>query len=183
MIQKPQWLDGLSRLFVEAAAPCQAADRGPAFPIFHLWTQPLTEKTDLRSGFTGLLIWSPQLCTQINGSVYFLLSEVEQGCGRAEMKQRGLMRSFTSTPFIPLQRRPPPALTFTPAVSPIPSTMPPRSSLCCLFRFITRLPVPLVGSPAHVAEQRGQRSAEESDASFLNEVTPTLVELTWGQAR
>lgn len=102
-----------SVLIVKAVALCQTVDWGPAFPISHLWTRRSRNNADPRSGFTGLLVCSPQFCTQINGSVYFLLSEVEQGCCRAEMKHRGLMHSFNSTLFISLHS-PPLSPTHTP---------------------------------------------------------------------
>lgn len=121
MILKPWRLNGMPWLFVEAAARCQTADWGAAFPIPHLWTQLSREKTDLRPGFTGLLICSPQVRTQIYGSVYFLPSEVERGCSRAGMKQRGLMCSLTSAPVIPLHM--PSPLTLTPAISLIPLSL------------------------------------------------------------
>lgn len=75
-------------LSVEAALPRDTAD--PADQVFQSATSELgrsREKTDPASGFTGLLIWSLQCCAQVNGSVYFLLFEDEQGCSRSEMKR------------------------------------------------------------------------------------------------
>lgn len=134
------------------------------------WAQPFREKTDLGSGFTGLLIWSLQFCTQINGSAYFLLSEVEQVCSHAEMKQRGLMRSFTSTLFIPLQRIYPFFPDFHPPHSfSIPSTILsvfPPPSRHCLFRFITRVSLPLVSSWALSQSRGGSDLPERTTPHF-----------------
>ena len=168
MILKPWRLNKMPWLFVEAAARCQTADWRAAFPIPHLWTQLSREKTDLRPRFTGLLICSPQVHTQIYGSVYFLPSEVERGCSRAGMKQRGLMCSLTSAPVIPLHMPSPLTLTLpSPSfLSPFCFPLPPLSSLRCLFRFITCLPLPLVSSRALSPSRGGSNLPERATLRF-----------------
>ena len=162
------------------------------------------KNTELGSGFTGLLIWAPQFCTQINGSVSFVLSEVERGCSRAAMKQGGLIVAsplhpsflcIKSTPFFPHSHT---AFSPIPLSLPVPLSpnlpspslffffppLPVFSSLQRLFRFITHVALCLwckLSGP--VVKQRGQWFSGASDASFLNKMTPTLADLTWGQTQ
>lgn len=182
MIQALQWFNKLS-LLLRQRRPCQPVDWGPAFPIAHLWTRPLREKADLTSGFTGLCVWSVQF---LYTDKWIGLFSSVWGWTRPQScwdETKGgwsapspLHPSYLCIGLLPsLKSLQTPLFLFHHHSFPHPSTSLfslPLSSLHCTLQIYRLLPLPVVGF-----------QALSPSSSFLNEVTPTLAELTWGQMR